>query len=135
MESTVAADTGERITRGVLLLLGIYQVALAGWMVIDPGSFFDNVGPFGSQNDHYIRDNATFTLAAGVVSLVAARRQAWRLPVLAFLSVQFVTHALNHLVDIDEADPKAVGVFDFVALTVIASLIVWLFVRETRLRR
>jgi hypothetical protein len=44
---------------------------------------FHEIGPYGERNDHYMGDLATFYLALGAVSLVAAGRASWRLPVLS----------------------------------------------------
>src|SRR4051794_1440330 len=116
-----------------LLVLGVTQIALALWMVIDPGSFFDQVGGFGVQNDHYIRDNATFTFALGVVALVAVQRPAWRLPVLAFAVLQFTLHTINHIADAGKAVASTNGAGDAIELGVGALLLAglaWLVVRE-----
>ncbi len=100
----------------MLVLFGLMTLGLGLFMAFAPGTFFDALGPFGSQNDHYIRDNATFNLANGALLLTAAKRPTWRTPALAFTAVQWLFHAANHLLDIDEADPGWVGVFDFVSL-------------------
>lgn len=102
--------------RAVLYLLAVSQLALAAWMIVSPSSFFDAVAGFGAQNDHYIRDNATFPLAIGVGILVAAGRPSWRFPVLLVSAVWYLAHAVNHLVDIGESDPDWVGPADFVAI-------------------
>ena len=99
-----------------LLLLAAYNVGLGLWMTASPHSFFTALGPFGVRNDHYIRDNATFSLALGGVLLAALRRRAWAAPLLAFSALQFGLHAANHLNDIDGAHPHWVGLFDFATL-------------------
>ena len=126
-------DTGERVLAIALIVIGAYHLVLGALMVLAPDTFFEEIGPFGLQNDHYIRDVATYNLAAGAVVLVAVGRRSWRVPVLAFLVLQFALHTVNHLVDIDEAEPSAVGVFDFVALAVTTALLGLLLAR-TRAR-
>ena len=114
--------------RAVLLLLAASQLGLAAWMIVSPGSFFDAVAGFGAQNDHYIRDNATFPLAIGVGLAVAASRPGWRFPVLIVAAVWYLAHAVNHLVDIGESDPDWVGPADFAALLVtgvVLGLLAW----------
>jgi hypothetical protein len=106
----------ESTFRAILLVFGGSQLALAAWMIVSPGSFFDAVAGFGTQNDHYIRDNATFPLAIGIGLLVAAGRPSWRFPVLLVSAVWYLAHAVNHLVDIGESDPDWVGPADFVAI-------------------
>jgi hypothetical protein len=41
--------------------------------------------------------------------LVAVRRREWRGPVLVLVLLQNVLHALNHLLDVGEADPRGSG--------------------------
>ena len=116
-----------------LLVLGVTQIALALWMVVDPGSFFDHVGGFGVRNDHYIRDNATFTFTLGVVALVAVQRARWRLPVLAFAVLQFTLHTINHIADAGKAVASTNGAGDAIELGVGALLLAglaWLVARE-----
>jgi hypothetical protein len=109
---------------GVLLLLfGASQLVLGLTMAFAPGFFFDDVGPYAPRNDHYIRDVATLYLALGGVALVAWRRASWRVPVLAFALAQYVLHAVNHLVDVNGADPKALGPANLASLTVTAVLL------------
>ena len=109
-----------------LALLAFYDIALAVFMAAAPHAFYSKVGPFGVQNDHYIRDTATFSAAIGVGALVALRRRSWRVPVLAISTVQFALHSVNHLVDIDNAHPHWNGYFDFFSLTLATILLAWL---------
>jgi hypothetical protein len=118
--------------RAILTLFGIYQIAQALWMIVSPGSFFDAVAGFGVQNDHFIRDNATFSLAIGVGLLLAVGRPSWRFPVLLVTTVWFAAHTVNHLVDIREADPDWVGPVDFVALLVVSAVLAYLTVVAAR---
>src|SRR5919106_1016046 len=106
----------EQSLRVVLYVLGASQLALAGWMIVSPDSFFDAIAGFGTQNDHYIRDVAVFYLAIGVGLAVAAMRPSWRFPVLAIAAVWYLAHAVNHLIDIGESDPDWVGPADFIAI-------------------
>jgi hypothetical protein len=120
------------ITALALRLLAALQLAQGALMVLAPRTFFDQIGPFGAYNDHYIRDAATWSLALGVVFLVAAARPRWRPPVLLFAAVQFGLHTLNHLVDIGDAAKTGVGVFDFVSLGALTALFVVLLRRTTK---
>lgn len=110
----------------------LYNLALGLLMVIAPGAFFELIGPFGQRNDHYTRDAATFSLALGAVALIAVRRERWRMPVLAVAAAQFVLHAVNHLVDIDAAEPAAAGPIDFTLITGGAVIACLLAVRAWR---
>jgi hypothetical protein len=119
------------VTIGVLVY-SIYQLVLGLVMILAPGWFFRNVGPFGPRNDHYTRDNATMSIAFGVVGLTALRRPSWRLPVLAIFTVQAVAHAINHLYDIDRAHPKRDGPIDFALIAISAAVLGWLTWRSAR---
>ena len=117
---TVAAMpiVSERTLVAGLAVLALTSLGLGLWMLVDPGSFFDNVGGFGAQNDHYIRDLATWQLAFAVVAGLAIRRPSWRAPVLAFALLQFAFHTVNHIVDADEAVADTSGWFDVISLGV-----------------
>ena len=95
----------ERTVRIVFGVLAAYHLALGLLMVVAPKVFFDQIGPFGARNDHYIRDVATFYLAFGVGLALAVRRPSWRVPVVAVVALQYVFHVVNHLVDVSKADP------------------------------
>jgi Domain of unknown function (DUF4345) len=116
----------------LLLIVGAVQLATGLLMVIDPGTFFEEIGPYGVQNDHYIRDAATFTLALGLVLTIAAFRPRWRVAAIAGALFQLVLHSINHLVDIGEADPERLGPTNFVLLALGAALLGWMFVTAMR---
>jgi hypothetical protein len=118
--------------RAVLVVLAASQLGLAVWMAVSPGSFFDAIAGFGTQNDHYIRDVAVFYLAIGVGLAVAAIRPSWRFPVLAISATWYLAHAVNHLVDIGESDPDWVGPVDFVAILATGLVLLGLAVLAAR---
>jgi hypothetical protein len=99
-----------------LVGFGAFQLALAVFMAAAPHAFYTSIGPFGPQNDHYLRDLATYNAALAVGLAIAIRHASWRVPMLAILTVQFALHSVNHLIDISSADPEWVGYFDFFAL-------------------
>jgi Na+-transporting NADH:ubiquinone oxidoreductase subunit NqrB len=95
--------------RILLIVFALGQLLLGLLLWLTPGFFYDEIGPFGTRNDHYMGDVATFYLALGAVALVAVRRASWRVPVLALALVQYALHSLNHLIDIGESDPAGSG--------------------------
>ena len=116
----------EDVLTGGLAVLAVYQLALALFMVAAPHSFFANIGPFGTRNDHYIRDTATFSAAIGLGLAIAVRNRSWRVPMLAITTAQFALHSVNHLVDIEKSHPAWNGYADFFSLAGATLLLAWL---------
>jgi hypothetical protein len=109
--------------RTILLVAAVYHLLLGAFMIFAPGAFYDTLGKFPPENHHYIKDVATFYIALGVVFFVSVRRRSWRTPVLAFAAIEYAIHAINHLVDVNEATSDFIGWFDFFALALIALLL------------
>jgi hypothetical protein len=126
-----ASARSDALTAG-LALLALYHIALAVFMAAAPHDFYTAIGPFGSRNDHYIRDAATFTAALGVGLALAVRRPAWRVPVLVIVTVQYALHSVNHLVDIAKTHPAWTGYFDFFSLAAATLLLLGLLVLARR---
>jgi hypothetical protein len=109
-----------------LIGFAAYHFAIAALMVSAPHFFFEDIGPFGSQNDHYLRDTATYNAAFGAALLISYRRVEWRTPVLCCVAVQFALHSINHLADIGAAHPYWLGPADFISLTLATLALIWL---------
>jgi hypothetical protein len=109
--------------RAGLIALAVTNLVLGLWLAFAPGAFYDALANFGARDDHFLRDNAMFYLAAAPTLALAVSRPSWRAPVLAVVGLQYGLHAINHLVDIGDADPSWVGPFDFVSLALGAALI------------
>ena len=110
----------------LLALFGAAQVVLGLLLWITPGFFFDEIGPYGVRNDHYLGDLATWYLALGALALVAVRRAAWRLPVLALAFIQYALHSVNHLIDVGDAHPKWLGPANLISLVLTTLLLAWM---------
>jgi hypothetical protein len=106
--------------RTILLVAAVYHLLLGALMIFAPGAFYDTLGKFPPENHHYIKDVATFYIALGVVFFVSVRRRSWRTPVLVFAALEYTLHAINHLVDVNDAASDLTGWFDFFALALIA---------------
>ena len=126
------AERRRDLVSPLLLYFALLHVGLGAWQLIAPGSFFDAIGPFGRANAHYTRDVGTFTLALGVAFWVAWRRPAWRVGVVGYALFQYAFHAINHLADIGNADPKALGPIDFALIALTAVLLGWMLARVVR---
>jgi hypothetical protein len=116
--------------RILLIVFAVTQLLLGLLLWVTPGFFFEEIGPFGERNDHYMGDIATFYLALGAVALMSVRRESWRVPVLTLALVHYVLHSVNHLIDIGEADPSWIGPADFASITLGAVLLAWLLKQE-----
>lgn len=119
--SSGAGDALARLVVPAIAVVAAIQLGTALWMVVDPRGFFDQLGPFGVYNGHYLRDAAAFQ---GGLGLALAASLAW--PVLragAFAAVLASTalHAVNHWVDVGEAHAgSSAGVVDAISLTLLA---------------
>jgi hypothetical protein len=116
--------------RALLIAFAVFQLAIGVLLWLTPGFFFDEIGPYGTRNDHYMADVATWYLASGVAVLVAVRRPAWQVPLLFLVAVQYALHSLNHLLDIGETDPGWLGPANFVSLLLATVLLAWMLRRE-----
>jgi hypothetical protein len=117
--------TGSRALTGFLLAFGAGHLLLGVLMAAAPGTFFEEIGPYPPQNDHYLRDLSTFYLALGAAALVAWRRPTWRVPIIALALVQYALHALNHLVDVGEAEREALGPVNLALIGLTALALGW----------
>jgi len=115
-----------------LIAFAAYSFVIAALMVFVPHAFFADVGPFGVQNNHYLRDVASYNAAFGVALLVAYWRAEWRTPILCCVALQFALHSVNHLADIGSAHPYWLGPADFISLALAAAALVWLARESTR---
>ena len=117
----------------LLVVFGLYEVALGLLLWLAPGFFFHDIGPYGPRaNDHYMADNGTWYLALGAVSLVAAGRPRWWLPIVAVSFAQNTLHLLSHLLDIGESHPGWHGPLDSVLLAVASLVLGWMLVVSAR---
>jgi hypothetical protein len=109
--------------RSILLVVAAFHLLLGALMFFAPGAFYDSLGKFPPENHHYIKDVATFYIALGAVLYVSVRRRAWRVPLLVFAMLEYGIHAVNHLVDVNEATSALTGWFDFFSLALITLLL------------
>lgn len=116
----------ERTLRLTLLATAVYHVATGVLALADPGTFFEQIGRYGIENQHYVGDVGSFQLASGVALLIAAGRPSWRVPVLGFLAIWYGLHALNHAFDTGQARSDERGVLDTILLAGGALFAAWL---------
>ncbi len=119
------ASGGSTVVAG-LLAFALVSLAIAAMLAFAPHAFFEDVGPYGAQNDHYMRDLATFYAALGAAGLIACRRPSWRTPVLCLTAIEYALHTLNHLADIGAAHTRWLGPANFASLAIATAALVWL---------
>ena len=112
--------------KALLAVFGAVQLVLGLLLWLFPGFFFDEVGPYGVRNDHYMGDLATWYLALGAATLVAVRDARWRVPVLAVALIQNTLHVVNHAIDVGDADPDWLGPVNLVSLALTSLLLAWM---------
>src|SRR4029078_13632650 len=103
------AGTNSVFVKAVLVAFGLYSVVLGLFMIVAPVVFFDSLGAFGTRNNHYIFDVASFELPLSLLLLGAVRWPTWQVPALAFASLHWALHALSHVIDTKHADGAWVG--------------------------
>jgi hypothetical protein len=121
-----------RALPALLVAFAAIQLVTGVFLWIFPGTFYEEIGPYGVRNDHYMGDLASFYLALGAATLVAVKRQSWRVPVIALALVQNVLHAINHLIDWGETDPESLSIGAAVTLVVTSGLVAWVLVVAAR---
>lgn len=126
---------GRRPGRAVKALLAAFagiQIVLGLLLWLAPGFFFDEIGPYGVRNDHYMGDLATWYLVLGGVVLASIRWESWRVPVLVLALAQYALHSLNHLIDVGEANPSWLGPANLVSLVLATVLLARMLQTERR---
>jgi hypothetical protein len=130
---------GPRLTesrmRQALLLLGLTQLVIGAWLLIDPESFVDAIAPFGPADHHFLRDLGTFQAGIGIALLAAAGRPSWRVPILFAALAQSALHTVNHLFDIANTDPGWLGPANFVAVLLLTGAYAYLIQESGNLER
>jgi hypothetical protein len=110
----------------LLAVFAAVQLVLGLLLWLTPGFFFDEIGPYGVRNDHYMGDLATWYIALGAATLVAVRDARWRVPVLAVALLQNTLHVVNHAIDVGNADPEWLGPANLVSLALTSLLLAWM---------
>jgi hypothetical protein len=119
--------------RILLIVFVVTQIVTGLLLWIAPGFFYDEIGPYGPRNDHYMGDLATFYLALGAAGLIALRQVSWRVPVLALAVIAYALHSLNHLIDVGVAEPSWLGPANLALISLSTLLLAWMLKREREL--
>ena len=120
------------VLRGALVAFGVVSVLIGVFQVVDPAGFVHDIGPYGATNEHYVRDLSTWSLSFGAVLVLGASRPAWHVPLLTLAVLQGALHLVNHLADVDAADPASMGIVNAVALAIVLGVLLWLLAGAVR---
>lgn len=104
---TAVGSRGVSVAIGAL---GLLFVLTGGWAGVDSHSFSRTLADFGPENGHLVHDFGAASFAIGAGLLLAVRRVAWRAPVLVVATLWNGLHAISHLVDLEHAESRAVGI-------------------------
>ncbi len=116
----------------VLWLLGLVHLGLGAWAGASPATFTGAVADFGTYNPHLIHDVAAAMLAIGGGLVAAAYLTSWRTPVLTVAALWNGFHAASHIVDVNDAATRLMGVGEAVLLVITALALAWLARRSAR---
>ena len=123
-------DAGIDLVGAVLVVAGLAQILPGILAFVAPGGFYDALAGYPPENDHFIRDLGSWQIALGAAALFAARRPAWRTPMLAILALQYALHTVSHVVDVGDTDPAWQGPFALVVQLAGVAVLGGLFLRE-----
>ena len=100
---TRSSAQGDRLPRGVAVVVGVAFVALGLWAMIDPRSFFAALATFEPYNQHFLQDIGAFQVGLGAVLLLAAVpvRADGLAVALVGVGVGAALHTVSHIVGHD----------------------------------
>jgi uncharacterized membrane protein len=124
----------ERVTlsfvRAVLAVQGLFYLLTGLLMLFAPVWFFDYIGTYDPYNRHFIGDLGAFTLPLGAALLIAARRPARHLSLIAYALAASILHTLNHIYDDvilgDDVTQALVNAGSLAALALLLGIVWWL---------
>ena len=117
---------GEKALKAVLVVIAAYHVLQGLLALLDPGTFFEEIGLYGIENSHYVGDVGAFYIGYGAALALAVTRPSWRAPLLWLGAFWYGFHALNHVFDTGEARTDARGWTDTVLIALGAIGAAWL---------
>ena len=120
--------------KALLVVFAVVQLVIGVLLWAAPGFFFEEIGPYGTRNDHYMGDVASWYLALGAAALIAVSKPTWRVPILGLAFTQYALHSLNHLIDVGEADPSWLGPANLISLVLTTILLAWMLNVQRRVR-
>lgn len=120
------------LTEAVLYAVAAIQILPGVLAFVAPGAFYDLLGPYPPQNDHFIKDLGSWQIALGAAALIGARRPDWRVPILGVLTLQFALHTVSHAIDVGATDPSWNGPVSLALEALVTLVLAALLVKEHR---
>lgn len=125
--------SSDRLVTALIAVFAFIELATSLWMVAAPTSFFNNIGPFGIYNGHYLRDVAAFQAGIGVALLSSIWMHALRPGAVCALLAASVLHGANHFADLNAANNGShADVVDAIAISLSVLVAAWLFAATLR---
>lgn len=88
-------------TRVVVVVVGLFNLGIGFWALLDPQSFFARLAVFPPYNQHFIHDVGAFQLGLGMALFLAL---AWSDALLVSLTaggIAATVHVISHVIDRD----------------------------------
>lgn len=120
------------LTQVALYAIAAVQILPGLLALVAPGAFYDLLGPYPPQNDHFIKDLGSWQIALGAAALIGARQPDWRVPMLAILTLQYGLHTVSHAIDVNGTDPAWNGPASLALEALITLVLLALLVKERR---
>jgi hypothetical protein len=136
--SPKSAAPGNRLPRAVAVLLGVAFVALGGWAMVDPRSFFASLAAFEPYNQHFLQDIGAFQVGLGAVLMLAGvpARADGLTVALGGVGMGSALHMVSHVIGRDLGGTPETDIPTFGLMTVLLVGAAWLRWRAAaRLRR
>jgi len=118
------------VVTAVLVVVGASQVVTGLVAFLAPQTFYDVLAGYPPFNEHFLMDVGSWQIALGALTVFGARRADWRVPLLAFLALQYALHLIPHLIHFDDAEKSGQAWFATIALGLTTVLLAGLFLRE-----
>ena len=131
-EPAPRARSGTDVVGAVLIVAGVTQIITGVTALLAPGVFYDVIASYPPENEHFLMDLGSWQIALGAVAVYGARRPEWRVPLLGLVGLQYLLHAVPHLIHVDDPEEGWHGPFALIAQLLGAGLLLGLVAREVR---
>ena len=109
------------LPRATAIGAGVAFVALGGWAMLDPSTFFESIARFDPYNQHFLQDIGAVQVGLGAVLLLAgglARSDALAVALVG-AGIGAALHAVSHVVGADLGGSPATDIPFFTAIAIL----------------